>query len=229
MSDFYFGFGLTLAAIVNFDTVIRYPPQVLPNAGIPLVGPIRTVTGSGVRFDGSIDVPSQFDVETRSEYNSLIYATNGDFTVGSIELYVTWIDERGFYSPFLVEWVRPIPITGLRATANWVRDVRGELRHCRLQYLTKTGDYTVTTSDRLIKVDTSGASRTMTLPALAGVTSGTVYSFEKTSASNSMILDGSGAETVDTGATLTRTSNHAWVGVTKDTATNWKVVDSYLS
>lgn len=223
MFEEYFGIGTTLAGILNLETWLSDPPRIEDGDAIPLVGSVRSVLGNGgVRFDGAINVPYRMDSEERTGFNKFINEALGGFTTAYVTRYITWIDEEGFYSPFLVEFVRPT--RWRNANDTYVADIEGELRNCRLQYVTKTGNYTVTTADRLVYVDTSGGSRTMTLPALSGVTEGTVYSFKKLVAANSLILDPNSSETIEGSSTLTLTAINSRVDITKDSSSNWKVI-----
>ena len=90
------------------------------------------------------------------------------------------------------------------------------LSDCIRQELTKTANYTVTTSDRFIYANTASGSITFALPAVAGVTPYTVYSFVKSSASNNMVLDGNGGELVAGATTLTKTALNARVDIYTD-------------
>lgn len=67
---------------------------------------------------------------------------------------------------------------------------------------TKTGAYTLTTSDDVIIADASGGGFTLTLPAVSG-NAGLVYRIIKSDTSdNKVTLDGSGAETINNQTTI---------------------------
>lgn len=70
-----------------------------------------------------------------------------------------------------------------------------------------SADHTLTTSNRVVKVDTSGATRTLTLPAASG-NAGLAYLIVKLSAANSLIIDGNASETINGATTLTLTSQY---------------------
>ncbi len=72
----------------------------------------------------------------------------------------------------------------------------------------KTTSFTADTASSIYTCDTSGGSITMTLPAVASSTN-LNYIVKKTSASNSLIVDGNASELIDGAATLTATANYA--------------------
>lgn len=73
----------------------------------------------------------------------------------------------------------------------------------------------------LICDDTSGAI-TLNLPAAASNTHRTLY-VKKISASNSVTLDGSGAETIDNAATLTLSTQYNYVRIVSDGSEWWVI------
>lgn len=84
----------------------------------------------------------------------------------------------------------------------------------------KTSDYTATSSDQLILVNSTGGAVTINLPAAAGA-AGAVYHIKKTDASgNNVIVDPNGAETVDGAATSTMNTQYQKVTVVS-TGTAW--------
>lgn len=71
----------------------------------------------------------------------------------------------------------------------------------RTDILSKSGAYTATITDDIIKGDTSGGAFTITLPAVATAT-GKILTFIRTGAGvNALTIDGNGAETIDGAAT----------------------------
>lgn len=87
----------------------------------------------------------------------------------------------------------------------------------------KTGNYTVADSDYCVTVDCTGAARTMTLPPVTG-RAGRILVFKKIDASaNAMILDGTGAETIDGAATLSKTTQWDAVRIICD-GSKWFVI-----
>lgn len=226
MTGSYYGFGTTLANLTNLETVID-EPQFLETGRIPLASPNKELSlDNQVTRTGKINAPLRIDTPYETNRISLNIYLFGDQTTQSKELYGTAVDEFGFYAPYQVVVHRPYeqqeytltPSDRLRALIlpcfNW-----------RIQVATKTSNYTVTTSDHYLKADTSGGSVTFTLPALAGVTADVPFSFHKTNASNSMVLDGNGAETIDGSATKTLTANGARIDIAKIDGA-WKTIRS---
>ena len=72
----------------------------------------------------------------------------------------------------------------------------------------KTASFTADTASCIYTCDTTSASITMTLPAVASST-GLHYMIKKIVAANSLIVDGSGGELIDGAATLTATAIYA--------------------
>lgn len=71
----------------------------------------------------------------------------------------------------------------------------------RTNIIEKSGAYTATLDDDVIKGDTSGAPFTITLPAVA-TASGKILTFIRTGAgANALTIDGNAAETIDGAAT----------------------------
>ena len=67
----------------------------------------------------------------------------------------------------------------------------------------------------IIEVDTSSASVAITLPG-AAVAKGMSMVIWKNAAGNNLVLDGSGAETIDGAATLTATAQYASISIVSD-------------
>jgi hypothetical protein len=219
----YMAIGSTLANIVNLEALVTYPAHVLPGAVMPLLGASRSAVGTGaVRRDGLPSGAFLFDLMTAADWRTLVYYTIGSFTVASKQLYVSTITEEGFYSPFLCYVERPYPNEHYELTNGGFRQqVTIPLLSAVLQSVTKTGNYTVTTSDRLVYCNTAGGSITLTLPAASAVTANTVYSAQKTSASNNMVVQRAGADTVDLGTSITKTANNARVDLISNGVSAW--------
>lgn len=83
--------------------------------------------------------------------------------------------------------------------------------------------YTLATTDDLVYIDSSAGNVTVNLPALATV-QGRRFRFLRTSTSNVVTLDGSGAETIIGAATyvLPNSATYNWVEV-QATPSDWKV------
>jgi hypothetical protein len=222
MSDAYFAIGSSLSTMVNIETLISTPPTVLPEFGgapMALTGGTarRALSGrlrrSGLAF-GAWGFPALDD--DFDDLNDLLVALVGDYATASRARYISTIDQTGHYSPYLCYVDAPYVGQSLDFALNdHVRNVRVLLAGGVLQTATKTGNYTVTTSDHHLYADTSGGSITFALPALAGVNEGVVYSFIKTSASNNMVLDPNSTEQIDGGSTKTTTALNARVDIVK--------------
>lgn len=206
----YYAIGSTLAGMVNMSTYFRYPPKSVRSAQpAPLLGGVRRRSLAGLgRADGHINSNLVLDFASQSEYETFVYAVFGSFTTLSVARYFTLFDTSGHFSPYYGYIEQP--------TINWetsdaLTNVVFPLANLVFQSVTKTGNYTVTTADHLVYANTAGGNITLTLPAVAGVAQNVVYSAVKTSASNTLTLDGNSAETIDGAATLAVTANNARV------------------
>ena len=153
------------------------------------------------------------DVAARADLNEFLYARFGYPASADAALYMTLIDEDGHYSPFLLRAEKPTFQVSNKAL---VRQIVFPLWNCVLQSATKTANFTVTTSTRLLYADTASGSITFALPAVAGVNANTVFSFVKTASANNMVLDPSGSETIENASTLTVTAQYERVDVYTD-------------
>ena len=217
----YFAIGASLAALKNVEITLDYPPHVLDDSvdrRIPLLGPSRERTLDGaLSRQGNVEVNMQWDLVTMSGHNTLVPLLWGDWLTASAALYASWLDESGHYSPFSVTLERPVSGEHYKNTNGlYLQNYTIPGYKWTLQTVTKAASYTVTTSDRLIYVDTSGASRTMTLPAASAPQPFTVFSFVKTSASNNMVIDGDGSELIDGATTKTLTALNARADIYSD-------------
>jgi hypothetical protein len=123
-----------------------------------------------------------------------------------------------------------LPITGLPGTTSaTVNDLlpivnggvtksisSGNLGKQILDPTAKTANYTLTTSDRFITVDASGASRTVFVPAASGNT-GIVWTVKKIdSSSNTVTIDPDASETIDGAATFVLTAQNQAISFTSN-------------
>ena len=92
-------------------------------------------------------------------------------------------------------------------------------------YLLKTGDYTVLSSDYFIACDTTGAAQTITLPTAVGITGRRYTIMRITGGVNAVVVDGNGAETINTAANKTLATLYAALSVISDGA-NWQMYNS---
>lgn len=92
-----------------------------------------------------------------------------------------------------------------------------------LNVVTKSADYTATTSDYLIVVTTGAANKTITLPP-AATSAKLVLEVKKIDAgAGSVIIDGNGAETIDGFASLTIGGQYQAITVLCD-GTGWYAI-----
>jgi hypothetical protein len=204
--------GTTLAGLVNIETLTGgISPHIFDGGLIPLLAPVRTMTGSGgARFDGFIQSGLHFDVLTRPQFNALIVGIFGGWAVGEVERYIIAKDESEAFSPFLVKVIRPLPRTRdgqgdydlIDGGYGDVQNLRIPLNYCRLQSVTKSANATLTTSERLVYANSGSGSITQTLPLAAAVAANTPVRIEKTAAANNVVVQKQGSD-VFAGATLT--------------------------
>lgn len=216
-----FAIGTTMAGILNIE--VNYLTTDLigvpPDGRVPLVGSIGRRANGVLKRDGFKNGKWALDITGQEAFNAFLLSQFGSYTLNSKSLYVSTIDETGKYSPYLCNVERPSTVDGTAIPAisgKHLTPAICNLIDCILQTVTKSANATITTSERFVYVDTSGGSRTMTLPAVAGVTAYTVYSFLKSSASNSMILDGNGSELIAGATTHTSTALNARVDIYTD-------------
>lgn len=212
----------TLASLVNVTTLTEFDPTILPEYLTPLTGKVRRKTYSGVmRHDGYIDSVLFFNLMRVSYYRTFMNTVFGGFNVASKAVALTLLTEDGYYTPFLGRVEKP---TFAYANEAWLKNVRFPLSNLIKQAVSKSANYTVTTSDRLINVDTSGGNVTLTLPALSGVTVNTVYSFVKSaSASNNLVIDPNSSELIEGASTYTLTALYSRIDVYSD-GSQWRIV-----
>lgn len=224
----YFCVGAALNSLVNVETLVRFPPgTALIQGGSPMPltgGTGRRLLSKRLKRSGNANAAwlwGYFETD-QTELKALRIAVLGDITsTVSRERYVIMPDENGDWSPFLCHIDAPYIGQSMDMHNDVPRNVRFDIVGGVLQYLTKTGNYTVTVSDHLIYCDTTSGSITLTLPALSGVTADIPFRFVKTAAANNLVLDGNGAETVDGGATKTITALNASTTIIKSSATAW--------
>lgn len=205
----YFALGTTLASMSNIETIVTIPAHILEDGAAALSGSVATRVGSGVsRRDGYIFHNWRLDLAYRTEFNALIKALTGaHFTAQSRSLYISTIDETGHYSPFLCVVDKPYPQEHYRLrNGGFIDALVVPFARLRLQSVTKTANYSITTADRLVYGNTASGNITLTLPAAASVVANTVYSIEKTAAANTLTIDGNGSETVNGAANVTLTA-----------------------
>ncbi|MFN8452032.1 MAG: hypothetical protein U0521_26420 [Anaerolineae bacterium] len=228
MTISYFAFATTLAGLTNAETVLHVPPQVMEGGRIPCLRPskARGLDSSVVR-NGKINVPLRLDALTEEEriaFNTFLF---GSQSVAGKQLYASALDEFRFFSPYAVYVDRPYEGQDYRLVPGgaWVRDLVLPCSNWTLQTATINSSGAVTTSQHYVQSNTSSGSVTLDLPALSGVIENVVYSFHKTHASNSLVLDPNSSETIDGASTKTLTANGARVDIIKS-GSGWVTVKS---
>lgn len=92
--------------------------------------------------------------------------------------------------------------------ATWTRV--GNAGATPLSVVSKSANYTLTSSDNVILADATSGDVTLTLPASSGNT-GMLVIVKKTNSANDVIIDGNASETIDGDTTLTITAENAYV------------------
>jgi hypothetical protein len=226
MPESYFAVGATLAGMVNVETLVSAAPTVLDGGSVPFAGATKRRTLSGrTRRDGAAVGVWVFDVLTRVEYRALLLALYGNFTTESRALFVTSVDEMGYWSAFEAVVEKPYRGEDSRdSNADWMRDVTFALFDARLQSVTKTGTASLTASERVVYGNTAGSGFTLTLPAASAVQVDTVVSVEKTTAANTLTVQRAGADLVNGGTSLALTTNRQRVDLASDGVSAWRTV-----
>ena len=211
----------TLASLVNVTTLTEFDPSIEEEFLTPLTGKVRRKLYSGVmRHDGYIDSVLVLNVMRVSYYRTFMNSIFGGFPTASKAVALTLLTAEGYYTPFLGRVEKP---TFAYANEAWLKNVRFPLSNLIKQSATKTSNFTVTTSTRLLVGDTTSGDITFALPALAGVTVNTVFSFEKSAAANSLILDPNSSELINGASTYTLTAQYARVDIYSD-GSAWQVI-----
>lgn len=225
MPDCYFALGTTLAGLANVETLTGFAPHVLPAQAIPLQGPRaqRTLSGAVVR-SGAVNVPLLWDIMTLAALRNLL-TTYWGYSTASANLYASWLDETGHYSPFAVTVSRPYPGDGYQVNDQaWAKEITLAGHNWTLQSVTKSANYTVTTSDRLVYGNTGSGNVTLTLPAASAPGANTVFSFVKTSASNTLTVQRAGGDTINGGTSVSLSALNARVDVVSDGSSAWVTI-----
>lgn len=211
----------TLASLVNVATLTEFYPSIEEEYLTPLTGKVRRKThGAVMRHDGYIDSVLFFNIMRVSAYRAFMNGVFGGFTVASKAVALTLFTEDEYYTPFTGRIEKP---TFTPFNRTWIRDVRFPLSNLIKQSSTKTSNFTVTTSTRLLQGDTTSGSVTFALPALAGVAQNVPFSFVKVAAANSLILDPNSTEQIEGASTYTLTALNDRVDIYSN-GSEWKVI-----
>lgn len=203
MAGHLFALGTSLATLKNVQDVVSLPPTVLPDGLIPLLPPIkRVMMDKSLQRNGDINAPLRWNVLRLADIDAMIEAWWQSYTIGSRELYAVWLDEQRRYSPYKVTFERPLPNEHYTiVNERYAQEIVIPGRDWQLQSVSKNANYTVTSADRLIYVNTVGGNCTMTLPAVGAPEPRTTFSFIKTAAGNNLVVQRAGADTFWDGAT----------------------------
>ncbi len=222
----YFSIGSTLAGMVNIEAnLLTTEPIRVPNGGrVAYVGQvdIRTMSALLTR-DGFIPGKWLISLQDFDNFAAYLYTEYGNYTTSSKAFYISTLDEFGRYSPYSANVERPSTADGtltIPDSGGWYTGVLINLEDCILQSTSYSANHTRTTSERLLYFNTASGSITDALPAAAGVTTNTVYSAVKTSASNNLVIDPNGSEKIDGASTKTVTALNARVDFYTD-GSNW--------
>lgn len=221
----YFSLGETLNAMQNVEIAVGCVPPTYQDEGrIPRVGSVLRKVGSGrVRADGFIQTNGiRFDKLSRAEYRALLLLMLGGYNVNSREVYVSWIDDVGYY---LVAhgWIdRPTKYRDF--TPATMTGVVFPLHDLILQSVTQTDDYTVRANDHLVYGDTSAGNIELTLLPASIVYPWVVYSQEKAAAANTLTITADGGDLINGVASVDLTDLYARLDLVSDGVSNWYAV-----
>ncbi len=90
-------------------------------------------------------------------------------------------------------------------------------------YVSKTTNYTATTSDYFIACDSSGGSFTITLPTAASIAGFHLYVKKIDSSGNTVTIDGNSSETIDGAATKIINTQYETIGIISNGA-SWYII-----
>jgi hypothetical protein len=109
-----------------------------------------------------------------------------------------------------------------RIVASWFNDIKTEIESAITTVSAKTGNYTLTSTDRLVTFDCTSGNLTATLPALSGNTGKNYFIKKIDSSTNTLTIDGDGSETIDGATTVTIRSRYDVYYVTAG-ASEWHI------
>jgi len=231
MVSFYYSIatGTDLANLVNVEAIISKAPHSLQNQAIPLLRPnAQRVLSGALQRNGKIVTPLPFSYLSQVDLEDFIVTIFGSYTTASKACVVSAIDTSNNYSPFRVTLDNPLAGQDFETVnSTWQREVRIPGFGWELQSTSITSadsPYTCTSSVRLIYADTSSGSITVTLPAANSPAANTVFSFVKTSASNTLTVQRAGSDTVNGGTSVAVTALYARVNLISNAGTAWSSI-----
>lgn len=195
----YFAIGSTLAGMANVETAYSVNPPYIQTPA-PMVGGTQSALVSGAtRRDGFIPFTWIFDLDSTTALARMnLQLTGGVFTTSALA-YVSTIDDMGYYSTYYGYWNAPY-VTDYLTVGNgyYKQGYAVAFTGMAIQYASKTTSVTLTSSERLVMVNTSGGNRTITLDAASNFQPDTVVSIMKTHASNTLTIQNSTPTTLST-------------------------------
>lgn len=221
--------GSTLSALTNIETLCGFPANTFPNRIVELRGQNRVMTLDRAihRTGSAATVRLRFDVPTwaaKDLIEAALFGTTYPLLVNSATVCVSSYDRNGWISPFVgtaeMPYITADNADGEALSGGARLAFELPLHALVLQYVTKSSNATITASERLVLGNTASGNVTLTLPAAASVTAYTVFSFVKTSASNTLTIDGNGSETINGASTYAMTALNERIDI-YSTGTAW--------
>ena len=143
--SFAIAVGHDAASPANVETIVSEPPHVMPAQLASYSGPVKRMLRSGAtRRDGFISHRWTWDYMSRTDFNALITALFGGFTVSSAAVTIVTLNEAGNYAAFNAYVDKPVPDEDYRIAdaggGYWLLDV--VLRFNNLQAISAIGEFT---------------------------------------------------------------------------------------
>jgi len=113
----------------------------------------------------------------------------------------------------------------LGTNATKIRIIPAGLQHFSsvdYQFRSVSANYTLGDSDHILKVDSSGGTRTITLPSAAGI-AGREYVIFKSAAANNVVVNAAGGQTINGSASATLISQYTALRLVSDGVSQWMI------
>jgi len=119
----------------------------------------------------------------------------------------------------------PLNVVSYNLTSEQIESTPSENMPYSMNWQTRTADYSMTSSDRVILVDTSSSSGniTITLPATPADCANVEYIIKKTTTAHAVIIDTAALETIDGDASVSISTQWDVRRLSTD-GTNWFIV-----
>ena len=117
----------------------------------------------------------------------------------------------------------PSNVVSYNSTSKQIESTPSENMPYSMNWQTKTADYSMTSSDRVILVETSSVNITITLPDTPADCANVEYIIKKTTAAHTVVIDTAASETIDGGASVSISTQWDVRRLATD-GTNWFVV-----